>query len=66
MAAKHMLGYIRGTLEYGLVYERRGIVHLAGFIDANWGGCVEDQRVLQAIVSTSNQGLSLVSAGRRS
>ena len=34
--AKHILPYIRGTVEYGLVYERRGIVQLAGFTDADW------------------------------
>ena len=43
-AAKHILRYIRGTMEYGLVYERRGSVQLAGFIDANWVGCVEEQK----------------------
>ena len=34
-AAKHILCYIRGTVEYGLIYERRGNVQLAGFIDAD-------------------------------
>ena len=40
--AKHILHYIRGTVEYGLVYERRGSVQLAGFTDADWAGYVED------------------------
>ena len=31
-------------MEYGLVYERRGSVQLAGFTDADWAGCVEDQK----------------------
>ena len=43
-AVKHVLHYIRGTMEYGLVYERSGSVQLAGFTDANWAGCVEDQK----------------------
>ena len=42
--AKHILRYIRDTIEYGLVYERRGSVQLAGFTDANWEGCVEDRK----------------------
>ena len=42
--AKHILHYIRGTLEYGLVYEHRGSVQLAGFTDANWAKCVEDRK----------------------
>ena len=44
MAAKHILHYIRGTVEYGLVYERRGIVQLVGFIDVNWARCVEERK----------------------
>ena len=34
-AVKHILRYIRGTVEYGLVYECRGSVQLAGFIDVD-------------------------------
>ena len=41
-AAKHIFCYIRGTMEYGLVYECRGSVQLAGFIDDELEGCVED------------------------
>ena len=43
-AAKHILCYIRGIVEYGLVYEGKGGVQLAGFIDADWEGCVEDRK----------------------
>ena len=42
MAAKHILCYIKGTVEYGLVYERSGSVQLASFTHADWVGCVED------------------------
>ena len=42
--AKHILRYIRGTMEYGLVYEHRGSVQLASFTDVDWAGCVEDQK----------------------
>ena len=34
-AAKHILRYIRGTMEYGLVYERKSSVQLAKFTDAD-------------------------------
>ena len=43
-AAKHILLYIRGIVEYGLVYERRGSVQLAGFTDADWAECVEERK----------------------
>ena len=42
--AKHILHYIKGTMEYGLVYERRGSVQLAGFTDADCARCVEDRK----------------------
>ena len=44
IAAKHILRYNIGTMEYGLVYESRGSVQLAGFTDADWAGCVEDRK----------------------
>ena len=44
IVAKHVLHYIIGTVEYGLVYEHRGSVQLIGFTDADWAGCVEDRK----------------------
>ena len=43
-AAKHILRYIIGTMEYGLVYECRRSVQLAGFTNVDWAGCVEDKK----------------------
>ena len=31
-------------MKYGLIYESRGSVELAGFTDADWAGCVEDRK----------------------
>ena len=42
IAVKHVLRYIRGTVEYRLVYECSGSVQLTGFTDADWAGCVAD------------------------
>ena len=44
MDAKHILCYIIGTMEYGLVYERKGSIQLVGFTDADWEECVEDRK----------------------
>jgi hypothetical protein len=35
VAAKHVLWYLRGTVEYGLQYERAGGVRLTRFTDAD-------------------------------
>jgi hypothetical protein len=38
VAAKHVLRYVRGTMEYGLRYPGDGEVKLLGYTDANWAG----------------------------
>eukprot|EP00253_Pinus_taeda_P001464 PITA_01464 len=35
-AAKHVLRYIQGTIDYGLLYTRSKDIRLSGFTDANW------------------------------
>jgi hypothetical protein len=42
IAVKHVLRYLRGTVEYGLLYEPSGGVRLADFIDVDWAGCAKD------------------------
>ena len=37
-AAKHVLRYIQGTVDYGLLYTRSKDIILSGFIDADWVG----------------------------
>jgi hypothetical protein len=38
VAIKHVLKYLRGTMEYGLRYLRDGEVKLQGYIDSDWVG----------------------------
>jgi hypothetical protein len=35
--AKHILRYIRGTLDYGILYRRGGNTEITGYTDADWG-----------------------------
>jgi hypothetical protein len=44
IVVKHVLRYLSGTVEYGLLYERSGGVRLAGFTDVDWAGCAEDKK----------------------
>ena len=57
---KHILRYIRGTLEYGVVYERLESVQLAGFTDADWEGCVEDRKSFRLLFQHQIKGCLLV------
>jgi hypothetical protein len=58
IVAKHVLRYLRGTMEYGLLYEHSGGVRLAGFIDVDWAGCAEDKKSTSSCFSI---GLSIIS-----
>eukprot|EP00253_Pinus_taeda_P035689 PITA_35689 len=40
--AKHVLRYIQGTIDYGLLYTRCKDIRLSGFTDANWAGSSMD------------------------
>jgi hypothetical protein len=51
VAAKHVLRYLRGTVDYGLSYIQRDGVKLTGFTDADWAGARWTGRVLQVVVS---------------
>ena len=41
---KHILRYVRGTVEYGLKYARGNDVRLNGFTNADWAGSLVDQK----------------------
>jgi hypothetical protein len=56
IAAKHVLRYIRGTINYGLRYTASSDIHRHGFIDSDWAGSAEDRK------STSGMCFSLGSA----
>jgi hypothetical protein len=43
-AAKHVLRYLQGTLDFGLEYVRGDGVRLAGYTDSDWAGSVSDRR----------------------
>jgi hypothetical protein len=55
-AAKHVLRYIRRTINYGLRYTSSSDIQLHGFTDSDWVGSAEDRR------STSGMCFSLGSA----
>lgn len=43
-AAKSVLRYLKGTVDYGIIYTDSFDVRLAGFADLNWAGNVDDHR----------------------
>ena len=56
VAAKHVLRYLKGTIDYGLRYARDCKFGLVGYTDSDWAGSVPDRK------STSGCCFSLGSA----
>jgi hypothetical protein len=56
MAAKHVMRYLKGTMDYGLSYDGDHDFTLIGYTDADWAGSVADRK------STSGCCFSLRSA----
>ena len=43
-AAKHVLRYVKGTIDYGIKFSQVKIFILHGYSDSDWVGCVDDMR----------------------
>eukprot|EP00253_Pinus_taeda_P027516 PITA_27516 len=44
VAAKHILRYLQGTVDYGLDYKQGDRVRLVGYTDSDWAGCASDRK----------------------
>ena len=44
IAAKHVLRYLKGTVDYGLRYTYDHEMSLVGYTDADWAGSVTDRK----------------------
>eukprot|EP00253_Pinus_taeda_P029961 PITA_29961 len=53
-AAKHVVRYLQGIVDYGLLYSRGKDIRLSGFTDADWAGSSEDQKSTSGAVAVSN------------
>ena len=44
IAAKHILRYLKGTIDYGLKYDVNQNINLRGYVDSDWASCTTDRR----------------------
>ena len=44
IAAKHILRYLMGTIDYGLKYEVNRKINLEGYVDSYWEGSAIDRK----------------------
>jgi hypothetical protein len=45
VAAKHVIRYLKGTIDCGLSYDGNHVFTLSGYTDANWAGSVSDRKI---------------------
>ena len=46
ITAKHILRYLKCTVDYGLKYEATQKINLEGYVDSDWAGSTIDRREL--------------------
>ena len=44
IATKHILSYLRGTIDYGLKYKENQKINLEGYVDSDWAGSSIDRK----------------------
>ena len=44
IAAKHILRYLKGTVDYGLKYGANQKINLEGYVDSDWAGSAFDRK----------------------
>ena len=44
IATKHILRYLEGTVDYGLMYEANHKINLEGYLDSYWEGSAIDRK----------------------
>ena len=54
IAAKDVLRYLRGTVDYGLKYDANQKINLEGYVDSDWAGSLIG-RALQDVASVWDQ-----------
>ena len=51
VVAKHILRYLKGTMDYGIKYDVNQKINLNGYVDLDWTGITTDRKRLQVDAS---------------
>eukprot|EP00253_Pinus_taeda_P033479 PITA_33479 len=63
--AKHVLRYIQGTVDYGLLYTRSKDIRLSGFTNADWAGSSVDLRSTSGYCFNIRSGMTSLCSRRK-
>ncbi|KAH9291933.1 hypothetical protein KI387_042879, partial [Taxus chinensis] len=56
-AAKRVLRYVKGTLDFGILYQRVADFTLIGYTDSDWGGSVDTRRSTTGYIFSLGSGV---------
>ena len=45
IAGKHILRYLKGTVDYGIKYEANQKINLEGYVDLDWAGSANNRKI---------------------
>ena len=54
-AAKRVLRYLQGTMDYGIMYKFCENLNLIGYSDSDWARSIDDMKVLLVMLSYLDQ-----------
>ena len=57
IAAKHILRYLRGIIDYGLNYEANHNINLEGYMDSYWEGSAIDRKITSGCCFSMGSGV---------
>ena len=55
ITAKHILRYLRGTVDYGLKYDANQKINLEGYVDSDWVGSSINRKSIRGVASVWDQ-----------
>ena len=55
IAIKHILRYLRGTVDYGIKYDANKKINLEGYVDSDWAGSAIDNKSTSDVASVWDQ-----------
>ncbi|KAL5772614.1 hypothetical protein ACOSP7_012221 [Xanthoceras sorbifolium] len=58
-AAKRVLRYLRGTIDYGITFKTVENSRLIGYYDSDWTGCLDDMKSTSGYVFSLGSGVYL-------
>ena len=57
IAVKHVLRYLKGTVDYGLKYDTNQKINLHGYVDSDWAGSATDRKSISSCCFSLGSGM---------